>query len=190
MVNLLLVLVHTDIYVQLHMQMHSHTHMHAHTQTQIHPAQTHTWSTHTRTYVCVHAHTYVHTCCNSDWRTQDLQICRSWCDLHNFQKKVTLLFTLFFYYFCGPCGKFGLPYLGKVQQLQEQHYPFLQMCVIFLCVQTMVWLPMFGTLNVFTDADACDCAQGLYGHCRRVWTRWEVDSGRKIPCHTGDSNPH
>ena len=105
------------------------------------------------------------------------------------EKGLIIVYIVFvFYYFCVPCGKFELPYLGKVQQLQEQHYPFLPVCVIFSCVQTMVWLPVFGILNVCTDADACDCAQGLYGHCRRVWTRWEVDSGRKFPCHTGDSN--
>ena len=29
-------------------------------------------------------------------------------------------------------------------------------------------------------------AHGGYGHCKRVCT--EVDSGRKIPCRTGESN--
>ena len=28
----------------------------------------------------------------------------------------------------------------------------------------MVWLPVFGIFNVCTDADACDCTRGLYGH--------------------------
>ena len=31
------------------------------------------------------------------------------------------------------CKKFGLPYLGKVQQPQEQRYPFLSVCAVFLC---------------------------------------------------------
>ena len=37
------------------------------------------------------------------------------------------------------------------------------------CVQTMVWLPVFGIFNVRTDADACaDFTRGLYGHRKRV----------------------
>ena len=33
-------------------------------------------------------------------------------------------------------------YLGKAQQSQDQHYPFLSVCAVFLCVQTMVGLPV------------------------------------------------
>ena len=44
--------------------------------------------------------------------------------------------------------------------LQEQRYPFLSVCAVFLSDQTMVWLPVFGIFNVHTDVDACDCAQG------------------------------
>ena len=29
----------------------------------------------------------------------------------------------------------------------------------------MAWPPAFGILNVHTDADACSCTRGLYGHC-------------------------
>ena len=47
---------------------------------------------------------------------------------------------------------------------QEQRYPFLSVCVVSSCVQTMVWLPAFGLFNVHTDVDACDCTRGLYGH--------------------------
>ena len=36
------------------------------------------------------------------------------------------------------CEKFGSPYLGKAQQPQEQRYPFLSVCAVFPCVQTMV----------------------------------------------------
>ena len=48
---------------------------------------------------------------------------------------VTVPPTLFYLYFLGLrcfCGKFGLSYLGKAQQLQERRYPFLPVCV---CVQ-------------------------------------------------------
>ena len=40
--------------------------------------------------------------------------------------------------------------------------------VTFFCVQTMVWLTVFGIFNVHTDIDACDCTRRLYGHCKRV----------------------
>ena len=58
------------------------------------------------------------------------------------------------------CAKFGSPYLRKAQQPQEQRYPFLSVCVVFVCVQTMVGLPVFGTFNVHTAVDARDCTQG------------------------------
>ena len=48
------------------------------------------------------------------------------------------------------CGKFESPYPGKAQQLQERYYPLLSVCAVFLCVQTMVRLPMFGIFNVHT----------------------------------------
>ena len=78
--------------------------------------------------------------------------------------------------------KFGSPYLGNAQQLQEQRYPFLLVCVVFLCVQTMVyvWLPVLGIFNAHTDANACDFTHRLHGHCKiRVCTGswlWEKNS--------------
>ena len=39
-------------------------------------------------------------------------------------------------------------------------------CVVFLCVRTMVWLPVLGIFNVRTDVDACDCTRVLYGPVR------------------------
>ena len=59
-------------------------------------------------------------------------------------------------YFNDPWRKFGLLYLGKAQQSQEQSDPFLSVCAVFLFVQTMVWLPVFGIVNVHTD-DARHC---------------------------------
>ena len=49
-------------------------------------------------------------------------------------------------------------------------YPFLSVCVAFPCVQTMVWLSVFGIFNVRTDVDVCDWTRGLYGHRKRVCT--------------------
>ena len=87
-----------------------------------------------------------------------------------------------------PCGKFGSPYLGKVQELQEQRYPFLSVCAVFLCVQTMAWLPAFGIFNVRTDVDACDCTRVLYGHRKRVCT--EFVSGFSVGhCTKGLTQP-
>ena len=45
-------------------------------------------------------------------------------------------------------GKFGSPYLGEAQQPQEQRYPFLSVCAVFSCLQTMVWLPVFEIFNM------------------------------------------
>ena len=64
----------------------------------------------------------------------------------------------------------------RLQQPQEQRYPFLAVCAVFLCVQTKVWLPMFAIFNVRTDVNAHDCTWGLYGHRKRVCTEswlWE-----------------
>ena len=48
--------------------------------------------------------------------------------------------------------------------------PFLSVCAVFSCVQTVVWLPVFGIVNVHTDVDACYCALGLYVHRKKVCT--------------------
>ena len=70
-----------------------------------------------------------------------------------------------------PCWKFGSPNLGMGQQPQEQRYPFLSVCAVFSCVQTVVWLPVLGIFNVHTYIDACDCTRGpSAGHRWRVCT--------------------
>ena len=64
-----------------------------------------------------------------------------------------------------------------------------RVCSIFVCVQTVVWLPLSGICNVHANGHACDCTLGLCGHRKRVCTeRWLV-SGRKSPCRIRDSNP-
>ena len=57
----------------------------------------------------------------------------------------------------------GWPYLGRAQESQKQRYPFLSVCAVFPCVQTMVWPQVLGCFNVVTYVDACDCKRGLYG---------------------------
>ena len=79
-----------------------------------------------------------------------------------------LVFCFVFSALLSLAGNMGLPHPGKVQgaaAARAELYPFP-----FVCVQTVVWLPVFGIFNVHTDADACDCTQGLYRHCKRVCT--------------------
>ena len=82
------------------------------------------------------------------------------------------------------CARAALPIPVCVK---EQRYPFLSVCRIFLCpdsgVAASVW-------------DFLTCAQMLrhvieHGGCTDTVRELalEVDSGRKIPCHTRDSNP-
>ena len=84
---------------------------------------------------------------------------------------LTFFYTFFFYtvLHC-PLQEIWVSYPGRAQELQEQCYPFLLVSAVFPCVQTMVWLPVFGIFNVHADVDACDCTQGLYGHRKRVCT--------------------
>ena len=99
---------------------------------------------------------------------------------------------IFFFkkYFLVPCEKFGSPYVVKAQQQpQEQRYnPFLSVCAVFPCVQTMVRLPVLGTVDVRTAVDACDCTHGGCADTVRE-SALEVDLEREIPCRIGDSNP-
>ena len=70
----------------------------------------------------------------------------------------------------------------------------------------MVWLPVFGVVNARTDVDACDSTATIqhwtlshadiqhaiaHGGCTDTarQSALVVDSERKIPCLTGDSNP-
>ena len=84
--------------------------------------------------------------------------------------------NLLYYFYFVPSRKFGLPYLtpcylGKAQQLQEQRCSFLSVSAVFLCDQTMIWLPVLESFTMRMDVDACDCKQGLYGHRKRVCSK-------------------
>ena len=41
----------------------------------------------------------------------------------------------------------------------------------------MVWLPVFGTFNVGTDVNACDCTWELCGHCKSL--HWKSTPGER-----------
>ena len=80
-----------------------------------------------------------------------------------------------------PCEKFGSLFLGiaRLQQPQEQRYPFLTVHAVFSCVQTKVRLPVLWIFHVRTDVNARDCTRGLCGHRKRVCTEswlWEKNS--------------
>ena len=78
------------------------------------------------------------------------------------------------------CRKFGSPYSGKTQQSQEQCDPFLSVCAVFLCVQTMVWGFLMFTQTLM-HVNACgDCTNTVWEYALKA------DSGRKIPCRTRD----
>ena len=66
----------------------------------------------------------------------------------------------------------------RLQQPQEQRYPFLTVRAVFSCVPRKVWLPMLGIFNVRTDVNACTVRESAL----------KVDSGRKLPCRTRESN--
>ena len=110
------------------------------------------------------------------------------CDIKRYIYLWTKSFTMIlFQYFIVPCRTFGSPNLGKAQQLQEQCYPFLSVCVVFSCVQTMVWLLMFGIFNM----RRCWCVRLHTGAVRAVReSELEVDWEKKKTCHTGDSSLH
>ena len=77
----------------------------------------------------------------------------------------------FFFFFC--VWIFNLSLAGRnsgcltwvrLQQPQEQRYPFLTVHEVFSFVHTAVWLPVLGIFNVRTDVSACDCTRWLRGH--------------------------
>ena len=74
-------------------------------------------------------------------------------------------------YFFVLCGKFGTPYLVRHSSHKSSAmYPFLSVCVVFSCVQTMVWLPVL-------DSRLCGlCGLPLQWRNGR-WSRFDL---RKI----------
>ena len=82
----------------------------------------------------------------------------------------------------------GVAFSGKVQQPQEQRYPFLSVCAVVSCVQTIVCgcqcLGFLTCAQLLMHA----IAQGSYTDTVRE-SALGVNSGRKIPWRTGDWNP-
>ena len=89
---------------------------------------------------------------------------------------ISIFFSLStFYHFIYPLGKSGCLTWVRLQQPQEQRYPFLSVFAVFSCVQTQVWLPMLGIFNLRTYLDARDCTRGLYWH--RTSLHWKLTLG-------------
>ena len=85
--------------------------------------------------------------------------------------------TISFFHHFTP-WKFGL------LLLQERRHPFLSVCAVLLCVQTVVWLPAFGIFNMCMDVVACNCTLG----CADTVRESTLTLGEKS-CRAGDSNP-
>ena len=58
-----------------------------------------------------------------------------------------VFFVLFFFFRCHFINRSREIWIPFLQQPQEQRYPFQPVCAVFSCVQTMVWLPVFGGLT-------------------------------------------
>ena len=108
----------------------------------------------------------------------------------------TLLLLLLLLLLLSLAGNSGRLTWARLQQPKEQRYPFQVGCAVFSCVQTMVWLPVFGILNVHTHADAGDCTRGLCGHPKRVCTRtpgirtfFSIAPGLSVRCSTNWTIP-
>ena len=85
-----------------------------------------------------------------------------------------------------PCWSLGCLTRVRLQQPQNWRYPFLAVCAVFTCVQTMVWLPVSEIFIMHTDVGVCHCTTELYEDHRESAPK--VNSGRKILCCTWESN--
>ena len=72
-----------------------------------------------------------------------------------------------------PCVQTMLYILGRLTWVRHSRHKssatHSYQCVQhFPCVQTMLCMPVLGMFNMHTCVDAWDCAEGLYGHCKRL----------------------
>ena len=113
----------------------------------------------------------------------DALSCSLWDQISFTKAKQTWCFIFIFNILLILEGSSGCLTWVKTQQPQEQRYPFLSARAVFLFVQTRVRLPVFRIFDVPTDADACDCALGLYGHRKRVstWVKTQQPQEQRYP---------
>ena len=76
---------------------------------------------------------------------------------------------------------------GKASSGTESHYPTYGARWMFYCYHHPPNSDMdCGIFNARMDVNACDCTRGCTDTVRK--SALKVDSGRKIPYHTGESN--
>ena len=124
----------------------------------------------------------------------------SWIDekTGNLRKKVVrssvvsfFIFFIFLQLYCpkgiSPIGNSGCSPQGKPAATGSR-YPAYGACWVFQCFYNPPNSDMvFRVFNVRTDVNACYCTRGdVRTHVRE--SALKVDSGRKIPCRTGESN--
>ena len=85
-----------------------------------------------------------------------------------------------------PMGNSGCLPWGKPAGT-ESRYPTYGACWVFYCFHNPLNSDMdYGIFNVRTDVNACACTWGCMDAVRE--SALKVDSGRKIPCCTRESN--
>ena len=87
--------------------------------------------------------------------------------------------------FGGTSLSLALPGSGTAAERAALPIP-ISMQYFHVSKQTMVWLLVFWIFNMHAAVHACDCAWGLYGHCKSLHWKWTL--GDKILCFSGESN--
>ena len=83
-------------------------------------------------------------------------------------------------------GKFGFPFPGKAGCDRVALPNLGRMLGVLVFPNPPNPDIDYGIFNLRTDVNACDCARGCADTVRE--SALKVDSGRKIPCRTGESN--
>ena len=77
----------------------------------------------------------------------------------------------------------------RESQLRQSRYPTYHACWVFKCFHNPPVSDMdYRTSSMHIDVNACDCTRGVRTHVRECALKFY--SGRKIPCHIGESNVH
>ena len=107
--------------------------------------------------------------------------------------RITFFFNRLFYFLQPYCpngissmGNSGCFPRGKLAAT-ESRYPTYDACWVFKCFHNPPNFDMdYRIFNVHTDVNARNCTRGCTDTVRE--SALKDDSGRKIPCRTGDSN--
>ena len=108
---------------------------------------------------------------------------------HQLTPAITYFEVCFFFKLYCSIGNFGLLFPRENQQRQSRAtQPTVHACWVFCYLYNSPNSYMdYRIFNVRTDVnDVCDCTRDCTGTVRE--SARKVDSGRKIPCRTGESN--